>query len=200
MLLDKFNKLRIAIRYWLYGKEYYKSLEAMNFAARYHTGIRKDKITPEFHHQISIASYLRTLPSLKFQEEVLAVAFLHDVVEDYDVPLKTIEVEFGEQIATAVKLLTKTDKHMDIYFNNISSCPIASIVKGADRIHNVQTMVDVFTFEKQTRYIQECTTLILPMLKSARYNFASQEPAYENIKMVLESQIELINKIIRGSK
>ena len=60
----QFDKVYVALRYWLHGKSYYKALNAMSFATLYHTGVRKDNITPEFHHQISIASYLRTLPNL----------------------------------------------------------------------------------------------------------------------------------------
>ena len=46
---------------------------------------------------------------------------------------------------------------------------------------------------KFEEYISECEKHILPMLKEARRIFPEQEPAYENIKLVLMSQIELIN-------
>jgi hypothetical protein len=59
-------------------------------------------------------------------------------------------------------------------------------------MHNLQTMVGVFTFEKQKTYIVEVRVLFLPMLKAARRNFPQQVLAYENIKHVLLSQIELI--------
>ena len=196
--MNKFDKMRIAMRYWLHGRGYHNAVRAMEFAYRYHTGTRKDGITPEFHHQVSIASYLRTLPGLKYQEEVLAVSFLHDIIEDHKVDLKVISAEFGKDIADAVKLLTKksvveNDFDVETYFDNMSNCPIASIVKGGDRIHNFQTMIDIFTLEKKQNYIDECETYILPMLKEARRRFPEQEPAYENIKLVLMSQIELIN-------
>ena len=196
--MNQFEKMRIAMRYWLHGKGYTNALRAMNFAASYHTGLRKDKVTPEFHHQISITSYLRTLPSLIEQEVVLAAGFLHDVVEDYDVSIQVIKNEFGEAVAFAVDLLTK-DKYTNKegYYEAMRTCPNASILKGADRMHNFQTMNDVFDMKKKKDYIDECRDYILPMLKSARYNFPQQEPAYENIKLVLMSQIELINFTIK---
>lgn len=200
-MLGQFDKVYIALRYWLHGKGYHKALNAMSFAALYHTGMRKDNITPEFHHQISIASYIRTLPNLQFQEDTIAAAFLHDVAEDYHVPFANIEYDFGKNITDAVKRLTKSsEQDLSHYYNEIATCPIASIVKGGDRIHNFQTMTDVFTTEKQKEYILECNKFILPALKEARRKFPSQEPAYENIKLVLMSQIELINHTIENTQ
>lgn len=50
--------------------------------------------------------------------------------------------------------------------------------------------------EKQKDYIQETTRYILPMLKQARRTFSKQEPAYENEKFVLRSQITLTQAIL----
>ena len=191
--MNQFEKMRIAMRYWLHGKGYTSALRAMNFASEHHTGVRKDNITPEFHHQISITSYLRTLPGIIAQEFMLAAGFLHDVVEDYDVSIQQIELDFGKEIAKIVELLTKTrNNEKQEYYDRMQYCPSASIIKGADRMHNFQTMIEVFDTEKKKEYIKECNEFILPMLKSARYRFPQQEPAYENIKLVLMSQIELI--------
>lgn len=192
--MNQFDKMRIAMRYWLHGRKYTKALRAMNFASEYHIGVRKDKITPEFHHQISIASYLRTLPQLISQEDILAVGFLHDVVEDYNVSIHIIKEEFGKQISKSINLLTKNKyKSKEFYYKEMKKCHIASIVKGADRMHNFQTMNGIFDVRKKKEYIEECNNYILPMLKVARHKFPEQEPAYENIKLVLISQIELIN-------
>jgi (p)ppGpp synthase/HD superfamily hydrolase len=198
---NKFDKLKISLRYWLSGKEFYKALEAMEFAARYHTGIRKDGVTPEFHHQISIAHYLRTLPNLRNPQVALTTAFLHDVVEDYDVSIGDIRDRFGAEVADAVNLLSKSvsgrKKNISDYYEMMAESPIASIVKGGDRIHNFQTMYCAFSPEKQQKYIEECEQHILPMLKEARRLYPDQELAYENIKHILCSQIELIEATLR---
>ena len=94
MMNNNFEKMRIALRYWLYGKGYKKASCAMEFARMYHTGTRKDGTTPEFHHQISVASYIRTLSGIRDLEATLSVALLHDVVEDYGVSLFDIENKF----------------------------------------------------------------------------------------------------------
>ena len=77
------SKLKLSLRYWLHGKEYFTALKAMDLANFYHDGMRKDGKTPEFHHQVSIAAYIRTLPNLLKPEATITAAFLHDLVEDY---------------------------------------------------------------------------------------------------------------------
>jgi len=76
------EKFHISLRYWLLGRNYNQALKALEYASQFHTGFRKDKITPEFHHQLYIASYVRTLINgIMFPQETLAAAFLHDVCE-----------------------------------------------------------------------------------------------------------------------
>lgn len=198
--MTSFEKRRISMRYWLLGRGYHKAVEAMEFAASYHTGTRKDVVTPEFDHQISIAHYVRTLiDALDHPEDTLCVVFLHDVREDFDVPDEVIRARFGDRVAEAVEAMTKTfrgvKKDPQTVFDAIAADPIASVVKGADRIHNHQTMVGVFTHEKQQGYIAETERFFLPMLKRARRSFPRLEPVYENIKHLLLSQIDLIKAI-----
>ncbi len=191
----EYEKLRSALRYWLYGKGYHKAVKAMEYAAKYHKGLRKDGVTPEFYHQLCIAGYVRTL-HLIYSEETMATAFLHDLIEDYDISASELERQFGKEIAFPVSLLSKRRDGYTIentpYYLNICNDPIASVVKGADRIHNFQTMIGVFDITKQKEYIEDCKVGLLPMLKKARRKFPEQEPAYENIKHALLSQIDLI--------
>lgn len=208
MNMTSFEKKRISLRYWLLGMananpEYNKVLKAMEFAALYHKGTRKDLVTPEFEHQLTIAHYIRTLSAnLMFPVESLCVAFLHDVCEDYDVPYSQIELEFGIMIAKAVETMTKVyagrKKSNEEYFEGIAACPIASINKGGDRIHNLQSMPGVFNLGKQKEYIDEAETHIIPAIKIARRNFPQQELAYENIKLMMTSQIQLLNHLQNG--
>lgn len=192
------------LKAWVLGKEYFKAAEALEFAKKYHTGMRKDGVTPEFHHQISIGHFARTLPALRAQEIVLIVVFLHDLVEDYNVPIETIVARFGKDVANAVLLISKKvdgkKKSESDYYLAMGSDYIASVVKGCDRIHNFQSMSGVFTCEKQEQYIQECETFILPMLKEARNNFPDQELAYENIKYSLKGQIELLKLTLEAKQ
>ena len=202
--LGQFEKQLAALRYWFSGRGYYLALDAMEYASRFHTGTRKDGLTPEFQHQLSIAHHLRSLEkNLMFAEETLAAVFLHDVPEDFDIGFEEIESRFGPRIKNAVMLLTKkhrgTEKAKEGYFKAMAEDPIASLVKGGDRVHNIQSMVGVFSQEKQKKYMEEAEGYIIPMLKDARRKFPRQEAAYENIKFFMASQIDLIRAIHAAS-
>lgn len=203
--LARHKKLKLALKQWLLGRHYHNALRALAFAEKYHTGIRKDGVTPEFFHQIEIALFITTLePFLLYPEETICAALLHDVAEDYNVEWHTIKhlfskKKFGKRVVKAVKALTKEYKGIKMseaeYASGISQNAIASIVKGVDRINNQQSMVGPFTIEKQKRYIDETENLILYAVRLAQDEFPEQHLAYESIKYMLKSQIQLVQAI-----
>lgn len=200
------DKSIVAIRYWLLAKEYYRALQAMEWAMEHHQGVRKDGITPEISHQLSVVYYLRTIyHNLLYPEETFCAAFLHDISEDYNVSIREISNNFGEQVAAAVRLIdrcyseTRIRKDEKSYYLELGKNAISSIVKAADRIHNVQTMIGVFDKMKQRKYVDETNEYVIPMIKKARRLFPQQEPSYENAKHFLKCQIELI-EAIHGDK
>lgn len=77
--MDAFKKKELVLRQTLIGKGFYNALIALEFAKKRHVGTRKDGVTPEFDHQISIALFALTLPSIQYQEELIATIMLHDV-------------------------------------------------------------------------------------------------------------------------
>jgi (p)ppGpp synthase/HD superfamily hydrolase len=199
------KKIRIAIRHWQLGRNYFTAVRAMNFAQSKHIGLRKDNITPEFQHQVSQANFARTLiDAYLFPEETLATIWLHDVVEDCGVSISEIENMFGSRVAYSVELMTNqvsgVKKPLDKYYSAMINDPIASLAKGIDRMHNHQSMNGVFSIEKQKSYIEESETYIFPMLKSARKTFPEQESAYQNIRHILQIQIELVKAMIENSE
>ena len=197
-----YDKLRTAMRYWLLGSGWHVALKAMEMGLDAHDGERRNG-NPEFSHQMFQAQYARTLPALMYPEETIAVIFLHDIVEDHDVPISTIHAEFGEMIGNGVDLMSDVDaqgkeRPLELYYPAMVASPLASLAKGIDRMHNFQSMLDVFTLEKQRRYIDETREHILPMMKAARKKFTQQEPAYQNVKHVLLTQIDLIQAMHRA--
>lgn len=200
----------LSLRYWLLAKAetdpaYYKAVNALEFARGHHCGTRKDGFTPEFQHQLEIAHYLRTLhTSLTYPAITLAAALLHDVAEDYDIEYDELEARFGPEVTKVVRLLTKKHRGITIpptvYFSLLAANEIASVIKGADRIHNLQSMLGVFTLTKQAAYCAEVREYFLPMLKQARRSFPRQETAYENVKLVLTSQLGMLAAIQEAHK
>jgi (p)ppGpp synthase/HD superfamily hydrolase len=201
---DDFTKSRIALRYWLLGHQWHVASEALEFAQQYHTGTRKDGITPEMAHQVQVAHYLRTLHEhLLYPEETIATALLHDVREDYDVSDEEIRERFGDRVADAVNAMTKrfrgAVREPRVVFDQIASDPIASVAKGSDRIHNQHTAFGVFSADKVRDYVAETEEYFLPMLRAARTRYTRQEPVYENMKFVLLSQMQLLRAAAAGA-
>jgi (p)ppGpp synthase/HD superfamily hydrolase len=200
--MNKYQKCKMVLRQQLIGAGFFEALAAMEFAERFHCGMRKDGTTPEFSHQISIALYVMTLPDLIDREGTIATIFLHDTPEDYGIsPGEIADIfidrDFGLRVAQSTNIMAKKfrDEKRDeaALFEQMARDPRASIAKGADRVHNLQSMIGVFTAEKQASYIEFAELRILPMLKTARRTFPHQVRAYENIKFVMRSQIELIS-------
>lgn len=197
------KKLRLSIRYWLLAKaeenpDYYRVLKALEIAEKYHNDNRKDG-KPTMTHQLSIMGFLKTLNAyLKFPVKTYIVALLHDTYEDYPESEEELSNEFPEEFEMIVRISKVRDGEKityEQYFSEMQECPVCSIVKLADRISNVSTMVGVFNYQKQTKYLEEVNNWFLPMLKHAKRKFPEQTPAYENIKSMLTVQRDLILKV-----
>lgn len=200
--MNRFSKLDLSLKNYLVGAGYAQALKAYGFAKQYHVGTRKDGTTPEFQHQIEIALFATTLKGLIDEESVITCILLHDIMEDYDVERGLIAREFGREIEDSAWRMTKKYKGIEKdeaqVFTEIGECPVASIAKGLDRIHNQQSMPGVFTPEKQCSYIAHTESLVLPMLKRAAYNFPAQYLAYMNIRTMIKSQITLLRAALEA--
>ena len=190
-----FNLHLHAMQAWLLKHDYQQALKALEFARALYTGTRKDGCTPAFAHQIAVAYGVRVVSvHLECPEETLCAAFLHDVCEDHSIPVGILQEHFGPTVAEAVWVLTKkfAGQHKDIegYYRSLSTHSIAAVVKGADRIHNLQTMQGVFDTDKQYRYIQETEKYLLPAIQQAQCQFARQFEAYQHIERTLVRQID----------
>lgn len=193
IIMGRFGKLKVALHYYLLGRNYNTALKAFHLAAHHHSGLRRDKMTPEFQHQIEIALYVSTLKSVRDEEMTLTLALLHDLLEDYPaVTSASVAAEFGQKVADECDLLNKNGKPYEIYFAQIAKSPHASLVKGADRVHNINSMVGVFSKDKQEKYASEVEQYFLPMLKTARKSFPDQLQAYSNVEHMLRSQLNLL--------
>lgn len=208
-----FQKSYLSLKYYALGRNYFYVLKALNFAKKYHNGLRKDNITPEIQHQYEICLYISTLKNLIDEELCLTGAILHDILEDYNIEKSQIlnlfgsskqDLEFGEKVLDIVWRLTKVYKGVKKspveYFQSISECPYSSIIKGCDRIHNIQSMAGVFSFEKMESYLDEAKTYFLPMIKTAKGNYAEQSSAYFNIQQVMKNQISMLDFFIELRK
>lgn len=77
------------------------------------------------------------------QDAAVSAAWMHDVLEDTDVQIPTLDKMFSEDIVNLVIALTdhrgrnRRDRHLRTYWH-IRDCPVATLIKLCDRFHNQQ--------------------------------------------------------------
>jgi HD domain len=84
--------------------------------------------------------------------EILAAAWLHDVIEDCDVTLDAIEERFGSYVGALVWELTKP---------NAPSSRISMLIKAADLIDNLGTIAEVAPLEEARAYLAKKAPQVL---------------------------------------
>ena len=123
-------------------------IRARDFAIRAHEGqVRKYTNKPYFTHCAAVASIVVGVPHTP---EMIAAAYLHDVVEDTVVGISAIEDTFGKDVAVLVGWLTDVSKPSDgnratrkaiDRAHSAAAPPEAQTIKLADLIDNSSTIV-----------------------------------------------------------
>lgn len=122
-------------------------IKASLLAAQAHRGqVRKgDRGIPYFTHLASVAQRVASLPGAT--EEMVAVAFLHDILEDTDFTYPDLVREFPSPIPEYVQLLTQVRKtpgvnragREKINCERLAQAPVeVRRIKLCDRIDNLQ--------------------------------------------------------------
>ena len=93
------------LRSYLDEKQIALVKKAYEFAAKKHADQKRRSGEPYIIHPTQVA-YI--LAQMKMDEETLAAAFLHDVVEDTDITLDDIRSRFGDRVAKLVD--TESDR------------------------------------------------------------------------------------------
>ncbi|MBN9610487.1 MAG: phosphohydrolase [Actinobacteria bacterium 69-20] len=104
-------------------------------ATRAHAGQVDKAGTAYIEHPRAVARIVqRDHPG---QAAAIAIAWLHDVVEDTDVELDTIRADFGDEIANGVDAMTRRDdEEPDDYYARVAANRLALAVKRADIENN----------------------------------------------------------------
>jgi guanosine-3',5'-bis(diphosphate) 3'-pyrophosphohydrolase len=125
-----------------------------------------------FSHPIAVAEILI---ELKTDEESIATALLHDVVEDTEVTLEEIADLFGRDISRLVDGVTKLGKiknisHDEKIAENFRKLTMAMsqdirvlLVKLADRLHNMRTISYMPSVENRIRKARESIDIYAPL-------------------------------------
>lgn len=121
---------------------------AFEFAAKAHDGQFRKSGEPYIVHPLAAA---HILADMRIDPIIVAATLLHDVPEDTEVTLEEVEKNFGSDIASMVRGITKLGKlkyrGVERYIENLRKMFVAMaedvrvmIIKFADRIHNLQTL------------------------------------------------------------
>lgn len=128
---------------------------------------RNDGTTPYMSHIEGVVEILRNTQKFiddmhKFaliNDEVYAVAYLHDTLEDTNVTEEMLREKLPFKVVEAVKTLTrKENQSYDEYLANVGIQRLSRIVKIADMLHNLTSSPSK---NQKARYIKGITYLSL---------------------------------------
>lgn len=141
--------------------------KALDFATEKHKGQKRIGGDDYITHPVAVSEIVK---NLGYGEDYQITALFHDLLEDTSATEKEILSYGNDEILTAVKLLTKQKGYdMQEYIDAIKNNKIAFIVKGADRLHNLECAL-VTGVEFKRKYILETVDWYLdfsPEIKKA---------------------------------
>lgn len=163
MGLDQKERERVMVRMGINDPIVLKAKKRSESA---HDGQPRDDGRPYATHPHEVACILVDRGHTK--PEVLAAAYLHDVLEDTKVTRDELVAEFGEEIVGIVDEVTNIgpedrsfeDKQAALLDHARRMTPRAKLVKLADRLHNLGDM-NKWPRWKQERYALATQELLL---------------------------------------
>jgi GTP pyrophosphokinase len=145
---------------------------AYAFSDRAHAGQRRLSGEPFVSHAAEIAGILLDLKLV--DTSTLVAALMHDVVEDTDTSLESVEEEFGPEVARLVDGLTKIghlrfqsreERQVENYRKlllSIAQDVRIILIKLADRLHNMRTL-EYLPDAKRRRIARETRDIYAPL-------------------------------------
>ncbi|MCP3660511.1 MAG: bifunctional (p)ppGpp synthetase/guanosine-3',5'-bis(diphosphate) 3'-pyrophosphohydrolase [Bacteroidetes bacterium] len=168
--LKAFNKLlsilkkksNIDLDIIIYAKEY---------AQHYHKHQKRISGEPYYIHTIEVSIILAKFIT---DQDIIIAALLHDVVEDTKMVLSHVGLIFGSRVKYLVDKLTKLDngiKKLKLTQNEKYDKLIKfkkedkyiTIIKIADRIHNMRTLSYIKSPQKRKRIAEETLNVFVPL-------------------------------------
>ena len=134
-------------------------LRASFFATKAHAGVfRWSNGEPYINHPVRVAQQVITA-SLYPKPDMVAAAYLHDVIEDTDITAEDLRSEgFSERTIFLVKALSRNPgESYDDFIKALSACPDAVVIKLADICDNLATLPPGHKLAR--RYVKALATL-----------------------------------------
>src|SRR5437016_398600 len=144
---------------------------AFRFAASAHEGQQRRSGEDFIHHPWGVA---RICAQLRLDEQTIAAALLHDVVEDTDTDIEDVRADFGDEVAKLVEGVTKLTRiqfqsREQAEAENYRKMVVAMsedvrviLIKLADRLHNLRT-IEYLGKQKQIQKAKETLEVYAPL-------------------------------------
>jgi GTP pyrophosphokinase len=144
---------------------------AFSFAAAAHEGQQRRSGSPFIEHPVGVA---RICAQLRLDEQTIAAALLHDVVEDTETDIDDVRAEFGDEVAKLVEGVTKLTRiqfqsREQAEAENYRKMVVAMsedvrviLIKLADRLHNMRT-IEYLGKQKQIQKAKETLEVYAPL-------------------------------------
>ena len=144
---------------------------AFRYAAAAHEGQQRQSGSDFIEHPVGAA---RICAELRLDEQTIAAALLHDVVEDTETDIEDVRAEFGDEIARLVEGVTKLTRisfqsREQAEAENYRKMIVAMsedvrviLIKLADRLHNMRT-IEYLGKQKQIQKAKETLEVYAPL-------------------------------------
>ena len=146
--------------------------KAYTFALDAHKDQKRDSGDPYLIHPVAVADILT---DLKLDSATIATGLLHDTIEDTKITYKTVEKEFGKEVADLVEGVSKISKLEGKVIENSKAENIRKLilatskdirvllVKLADRLHNMRTLNSISDENRRKRIAKETMEIYAPL-------------------------------------
>jgi guanosine-3',5'-bis(diphosphate) 3'-pyrophosphohydrolase len=144
---------------------------AFQYAEAAHEGQQRQSGSDFIEHPVGAA---RICAELRLDEQTIAAALLHDVVEDTDTDIEDVRAAFGDEIAKLVEGVTKLTRisfqsREQAEAENYRKMIVAMsedvrviLIKLADRLHNMRT-IEYLGKQKQIQKAKETLEVYAPL-------------------------------------
>ena len=182
---------------------------AFEMSAEAHKTMRRKTGEPYILHPIAVAKICAEEIGLGVRSTICAL--LHDTVEDTDITLDDIRMEFGEEITRIVDGLTKISNVIDVNASKqaekfkkilltLTDDPRVILIKLSDRLHNMRTM-DAMKREKQLKISSETIFIYAPLAhRMGLYNIKTEMEDLSMKYMEPETYREIARKLAETRK
>jgi len=158
--------------------------KAYTFALKAHQNQKRDSGDPYLSHPVAVADILS---DLKLDSATIATGLLHDTIEDTKATYKTVQKEFGKEVADLVEGVTKISELEGKVIENSKAENIRKLilatskdirvllVKIADRLHNMRTLRSISDLDRRKRIAKETMEIYAPLADRMGMNHIRDE-------------------------